>query len=337
MSEVHYFPRYSHPENVVTNNTLLLLLRLREYSRFKFEKFMESLCGEQDVQLGSSWLRFQQQKGSGRSVVDGFIAQDSVKIAVETKLAESFNLEQLENHLAIFGEEQHKLLIMLSPSLGIISAQQLASIRERGKPKNIQIVHTSFDDIVSKVSECLSPHDEEMAALVDDYEAFCSDLGLLPRDKYTLFVPPCGQSFHDNEELRLYYCPATWNRRNARYLGVYKGRRVRALGRIAKVVACDVDVQAGTVRAVGDETGSLTHDEEQRIIAAATRAQSYGWDLSTGHKFYLCDGMEETAFRKTTAGGIMGHRYFDLESVLGRKLPDNLGELADELRRHTWK
>ncbi len=337
MSEVHYFPRYSQPENVVTNNTLLLLLRLREYSRFKFEKFMESLCGEQDVQLASSWLRFQQQKGTGRSVVDGFIAQDSVKIAVETKLAETFSLEQLENHLAVFGDEQHKLLIMLSPSLGTISTQQLAAVRERAKPENIQVVHTSFEDIVAKVRDCLSPHDEEMAALVDDYEAFCSDMGLLPRDQYTLFVPPCGQSFHDNEELRLYYCPATWNRRNARYLGVYKDKRVRALGRIAKVVACDIDVQAGTVKPVADAMGTLTRDEERRIIAAASRAQSYGWDLSTGHKFYLCDGMEETAFRKTSAGGIMGHRYFDLETVLGGKLPDTLGELAERLRQQTWQ
>jgi hypothetical protein len=89
MSEVHYFPRYSQPENVVTNNTLLLLLRLREYNRFKFEKFMEATCADQEVQLASSWLQFRQQKGTGKSVVDGFIAQDSIKIAVETKLTDS--------------------------------------------------------------------------------------------------------------------------------------------------------------------------------------------------------------------------------------------------------
>jgi hypothetical protein len=46
MSEVHYFPRYTQTENFVTNNTLLLLLRLREYSRFEFEKFMGKICGE---------------------------------------------------------------------------------------------------------------------------------------------------------------------------------------------------------------------------------------------------------------------------------------------------
>ncbi len=33
MRAVHYFPRYSQRENAVTNNALLLLLRLHEFSR----------------------------------------------------------------------------------------------------------------------------------------------------------------------------------------------------------------------------------------------------------------------------------------------------------------
>lgn len=337
MSDIHYFPRYSQPENVVTNNTLLLLLRLREYNRFKFEKFMEKLCGDQDVQLASSWLRFQQQKGTGKSVVDGFIAQDSVKIAVETKLTETFDPEQLKNHLAAFGTEQHKLLILLSPSVAEIAGQQLASVRDRAKPENIQVVHTSFEDIVEKARSCLSPHDEEMVALIDDYEAFCSDLNLLPTDQYTMFVPPCGQSFEDNEEFRLYYCPATWSRRNARYLGVYSEKRVRAIGQIAKVVPCEVDSGTRKVTVIADATEMLTKDEEERVLGATEKAHSYGWDLSTGHKFYLCDAMQETDFRKTSPGGIWGHRYFDLEEVLGGKIPDNLSELAERLRRLTWE
>ena len=253
MSEIHYFPRYSQPENVVTNNTLLLLLRLREYNRFKFEKFMEMVCGDEDVQLASSWLRFQQQKGTGKSVVDGFIAQDSVKIAVETKLTEAFDPAQLENHLAMFGTEQHKLLILLSPSLGALSTSQLALVRESAKPRNIQVLHTSFEDVLEKARRCLSEHDEEMIALVDDYEAFCSDLGLLPRDEYRLFVPPCGESFADNEHFRLYYCPATRSHRKAKYLGIYAGKQVRAVGRIVKVLACDVDPSSGTVKVLADE------------------------------------------------------------------------------------
>jgi len=47
--------------------------------------------------------------------------------------------------------------------------------------------------------------------------------------------------------------------------------------------------------------------------------------------------MDETDFRKTSPGGIMGHRYFDLEKVLGGMVPRSVGELASLLRQHTWE
>lgn len=336
MTDIHYFPRYSQPENVVTNNTLLLLLRLHQYNRFKFEKFMELICADEEVQLSSSWLQFRQQKGTGKSIVDGFIAQDSIKIAVETKLTEAFDPAQLENHLAVFGAEQHKLLILLSPSLGEISSSQLALVRAGAVSRNIQVVHTSFEDIVDKTRSCLSEHDEEMLALVTDYESFCSDLDLLPRDQYTLFVPPCGLSFEANERFCLYYCSASWSRRKAKYLGVYAQKTVRAIGQITKVVACSVDIQAGTVTPA-DKRDLLTQDEQSRILESTKEGRIRDWDLTTGHKFYLCDTLQETDFRKTSRGGIMGHRYFDLEEVLGTKVPQDVNSLAASLRQHTWE
>ena len=113
------FRRYSQKENFVTNNTLLLLLRLNQYNRFKFQNFMESLCGDQEeIQLSTSWLHFQQQKATDKSVLDGFISQDSVKIAVETKLFDSFDLTQLENHLTVFKNEQHEAACCAEPGGG---------------------------------------------------------------------------------------------------------------------------------------------------------------------------------------------------------------------------
>ena len=336
MSEVHYFPRYSQRENVVTNNTLLLLLRLHQYNRFKFEKFMEKLCGDQEVQLAGSWLHFHQQKGTGKSVVDGFIAQDSVKIAVETKLGGAFDAEQLEKHLGVFGTEQHKLLILLNPSVGEASAQQLGEVRKRAAEGNIQIVHTTFEDIVANVRSCLSPHEEEMQALVSDFESFCSDNDLLPRDKYTLFVPPCGQSIEDNLEFRLYYCLTSRSVRKAEYLGIYKERCVRAVGRIAKVVSCDVDLEGNSVTLLSDRIKAITEGEQKRILAATREAPKHGYDISRGHKFYLCDELHETNFRKTSPGGIWSHRYLDLEKDVGLKIPSSVSELAEQLRNKTW-
>ena len=137
-----------------------------------------------------------------------------------------------------------------------------------------------------------------MYALVVDYESFCSDLGLLPRDHYLLFVPPCGQSFEANERFRLYYCPATWSRRKAKYLGIYAQKTVRGIGHISNIVVPEIDLASGTVAVVGDGA-ILTQGEKERLLGAADEAKMRGWDLSTGHRFFLCDSFQETDYRKT--------------------------------------
>jgi hypothetical protein len=130
---------------VVTNNALLLLVRLREFSRLKFENLIEQLCADQEVEFQPEWLSFGQQVGSGTSVVDGYIAQESVKIVVETKLHGSFNADQLMRHLDIFGHEEHRLLILLSPSLDTHSTAQLAVSRETANTRGIHLIHASFE------------------------------------------------------------------------------------------------------------------------------------------------------------------------------------------------
>jgi hypothetical protein len=301
---------------------------------------MEGLCAEQEFQLASSWLQFRQQKTTGRSVVDGFIAQDSIKIAVETKLGEDFDAAQLENHLALFGTEQNKLFILLSPSLGEIAAQNLSRIRDKAISRNIQVIHTSFEDIVKEARNCLSQHDEEMRALVDDYESFCSDSGLLPRDQYTMFTPPCGLSFAANMQFRLYYCPVARTVRKAKCLGVYANRSVRGIGQVVKIVACNINVDDNTVTTT-DEAQQLTPDEKLRIVEACQEARKRDWDLTTGHKFFLCDQLEETDFRKRTPGGIMGQRYIDFQNnvstPIGGPIPNDIHGLAQLLREREWE
>jgi hypothetical protein len=337
MSEIHYFPRYTQRENFVTNNTLLLLLRLREFNRFKFEKYMEILCADADeeIELPGSWLQFQQQIGTGKSVVDGFIAQDSIKIAIETKLGDTFDLKQIENHLKIFTGEQHKILILLSSSQGELSKHKLEPVIKMARKQGVQILPLIFQDIIDKAKQSFT-NDEEMLVLIDDYESFCSDIDLLPRDQFTLFVPPCGQSYSDNLQYLLYYCPTAWNRRKAKYIGIYKEKSIRAIGQVAKIVSCNVDLEAKKV-AVPTGSEGISKEEEERILGATSNADKHGWDLRVGHKFYLFDSIEETDFHKKSSGGIMGHRYFDLEEVLDAKPPDDLAKLAALLRQHTWK
>lgn len=336
MSEIHYFPRYKQQENFVTNNTLLLLLRLYEFDRFKFGKFMEGLCAEQDIEPPTFSLQFGQQRPTGKSVPDGFVAQESVKIVVETKRDDRFNITQLKNHLEAFRREQHKFLVLLSPTPAHTPKEQLDAIRDEASPQGIEILHTSFADIVQHARNCLSDHDDGMRDLVTDYEAFCSHEDLLPNDTHTLFVPPCSKSFKENREFRLYYCPAARSHRKARYLGIYAKRKVLAIGSISNVVSCDVDLGRNKL-AVHEASRNPTEREKKRILGATIKAQKHGWDVRIGRKFYLCDVMVDTDFRKRTPGGIWGHRYLDLREVLGEEAPADIGELATLLGQHTWE
>ena len=150
MRGIHYFPRYSQRENTVTNNTLLLLLRLMETSRSKFESFITQLAGDADVDFSKGWLRIGQQHAGSGCVVDGFIAQSSFKIAVETKLSPQFSFEQLERHLTVFSQEDLRLLLLLAPTLPR-ETQELRDFRSQAQQRGVNILLTTFERIIEVV------------------------------------------------------------------------------------------------------------------------------------------------------------------------------------------
>lgn len=154
-------------------------------------------------------------------------------------------------------------------------------------------------------------------------------------EEFMLFVPPCGDTHEVNQALRLYYCPENRAIRNARYLGIYQGKVVKAIGRVVKVVRCTANVVAKSVDVL-DGGERLTTDEQRRIVEAAVEAKNRNWDITSGHKFYLCDSMEETDFAKSSSFGIRGHRMFDLNIVLSGNVPKDLTGIAASLRNVDW-
>jgi len=116
MSNIHYFQRYTQKENVVTNNTLLLLSRLNSYSASRFDAFLNSIIS--DYNIDSSIHFSQQSRGQkGTTLPDGMISQSSFKIIIETKLkTNQFDISQLVGHLQSFENETQKILLALSPT-----------------------------------------------------------------------------------------------------------------------------------------------------------------------------------------------------------------------------
>ncbi len=337
MTQIHYFPRYSQRENFETNNALLFLHRLYNYNRFKFERFLSKLLRDAITEAGRALelgLQIKQQVGTGAGVVDGYLSQDSLRIAIETKRsADAFDGEQLSRHLMGFAKSDGGFLILLSPERAEIKGTNWEKLVADATAKNVFMVPVTFEDLIAAARECLNDYDEEMHALVTDYEEFCSEDGLLPVDKWTLFAPPCGKSHDINHEQRLYFCPASWSRRKARYLGVYYDKAVRYIGTIVKVV--EAELEDGRVVS---ETVPLTNEERDRMTTASAEAMDREeMDIASGHQFFLCDEMRETLFLKSSPGGIMGHRYFDLRKYLAGGAEGPLAKIAEGLRSQRWE
>jgi len=331
MSNIHYFPRYTQKENQVTNNTLLMMKQLYDFHRLKFGKFIAGLTDEVEVPTNFD-LQFSQQEGTGGSVVDGCITQESIKIVVETKrYGGNFDGDQLVRHLGAFGQEDHQILVMLGPQQEDVPEMLRTAIDEmQTKPT---VLCTTFADIIESMRQCLSEHDEEMRDILEDFVNFCSEMDLLPRDKFTMFTPPCRDTLDANMRYNIYYCPADRSIRNVAYLGIYANKSVRKVGKIAKIVTCDVDDESIVGKPEIYLSNELSEDERNRIVAIIK--DTHG-PSAHGLKFYLCDSMAETDFEKTSSGGIQGHRYRDLGEALGEPLPDDIEEIGKRLRDKTW-
>ena len=162
MANVHYFQRYSTKENVITNNTLLLLSRIYSYT----EKYLEIMLGEINDELEVSiGLNFEQQKAGENSIPDGLIKQDSFKILIETKRGKNFSEKQLKNHMNGFENEKYKILLVISTS--DTSNKKKRNLIETANKRDIQLVFTTFNRIISAARNIFSEYEYEMKNLIN--------------------------------------------------------------------------------------------------------------------------------------------------------------------------
>ena len=344
MSNLHYFQRYSQKENVVTNNTLLLLSRLYAHSILHFEAFLADLLEDEVSESGTLEIgvRFGQQvAGSGKSVPDGVLEQRSFKVVLETKLHSNPNMSQLVRHLKSFGDEECQVLLVLTPARprpGFLEKLRKAvNDHNQGSGQRVRSVCITFREVIRSYRDALAAHDHEMLSLVADYEDFCATFQkgqLLPRDDYTMRAVPCGKTIEDNREFRVYYQPVDRSYRDHKYVGIYKDKRVHYIGEIAAVVDADRVDDGSWLDTKG---GSLPTDQRDRIENAASHARErHGWDITTRHRFFLVESFHSTEFRKESPGGMVGHRYFDLGEVLERESLPPVEEIARLLCEKTW-
>ena len=338
MSKIDYFQRYHQKENVVTNNTMLLFSRLYHHSPKKFEMFLQSIVDSSiELKIG---VRFAQQEKSSKSVPDGIITQHSFKIAIETKLGNDFGTAQLLNHLECFKDEEVKILIALSSRP--FETSNLENLKERVKNYNISnqtkiaFVALTFNDVIKAFKEQVNDYDLELLDIIEDFNLFCDNTGLLPKDNPRLLIVPCGDSIRDNFKFRMYYDPVTRKHTRATHLGVYNAKKVQGIAKIANIIEASYDDELDALNIISSEN-DVTLDQQQRIIdIIKASVQTLGWSIKNGHKFFCLDDLEKTSFRKNSKGGIMGKRYMYIDEITGLNKDNTTKEFAESLNSLTW-
>lgn len=335
--QIHYFQRYHEKENVATANTMLLLSRLYSYSSDKFFRFLKS---EYFSDSFNPEIIFTLQEKSVDSIPDATITQESFKIVVETKMSDWFYEDQLLRHLNSFSDEKYKVMITLAPEL--MEEGKKTAFEQKLKEYNEKQIHpvihinTTFEDMANAISDILDDRDYEMQDVLSDYLNYCYTDGLIPVSdswKY-LRMQLAGTTLDFNVSAGVYYDNAERGFRAHDFLGLYKNKSVRAVGKvIARITA--VETEDGVK--YNPEFGDLTDERKETIVKAMADGDSHGYDLrSIEHRYFFVDKFYETDFKKITPRAPMGTRIFDLTQVLGTEVIPDTEELALRLSEETW-
>ncbi len=340
MSTIHYFPRYSQKENMVTNNTMLLFKRLYNNSTEKFNRFLNTLLERSGIELDMT-VKFGQQERGNASVPDAYIHQETFKIVIETKLYGQQNVTQINSHYTEFEDEPNQIFLWINTEsikmdYRIKIVDELNEINADRK-FNIVFASTTFKEICEFFNDVLNEYDFEMKDMIQDFELFCSDSKLIDNfDSKVRFVGT-GTTFTQNITYNIYYDPSSNGYQNHKYIGLYTNKAIRGIGEIICSVDIDYDEVKDVLTVISTQIGSLTQQQEETIINVINEAhKKFGYNISSKHRFFFVDKFIETNFIKTSKNGMMGKRYFDIANVTGFDKNMTTEEIAKLLKDKTW-
>lgn len=340
--QIHYFQRYHSKENVDTSNTMLMFSRLYNYNADKFFAMLNSLILLQD---DTPEITFDLQVVGDESVPDAIISQKSFKIVVETKLHNQFNQEQLEKHLTQFGAEEIKVLLTLDPkpmkeslvdSFGRALKKYNADNIDKIKTP-IKHVNLTFEQLVAAMEDIVDERDSEIIAVLDDYKKYCFEEKLIPDDENWMRAIVAGTTLEDNIKYNFYYDQASRGYSGHGYIGLYKEKSIRAIGKLKKTIVAEMI--NGELSYVSESGEPATTEEIKKIKEAIIHAElEYGYNLkSIKHRYFIVDRFYHTNFKKSSKNPIQKSKYFNLAEMFKTKSLPKTEEIASALDGKTWE
>lgn len=339
--QIHYFQRYHSKENVDTSNTMLMLSRLYNYNADKFFSMLNTLVLGEDE---SPEITFELQVAGDDSVPDAVISQKSFKIVVETKLYNQFGKQQLINHLNQFGSEEIKVLLTIDPkpmkkSLYDEFAAELKKYNADNMERlihPIKHVNLTFEQLVEAMEDIVDDRDAEIIAVLEDFKKYCFDEKLIPDGYKWMRAVVAGTTFRDNIALNLFYDKERVKSSEHGYIGLYKDKSIRAIGKLKKTIIAEI--VDGELKYRTENGDPATQDEIDRIKDAIQRASDYGYNLRTvSHRYFIVDRFIPLDFRKSSKNPIQKSKFFNLGEMLQYKTMPDTETIAKDLDGRTWE
>lgn len=339
--QIHYFQRYHSKENVDTSNTMLMLSRLYNYNADKFFSMLNTLILGADE---SPEIIFDLQVTGDESVPDAVISQKSFKVVVETKLYNQFDKQQLVNHLKQFVAEDIKVLLTIDPKpmrQQLFNEMTVELKKYNGDNRErlihpIKHVNLTFEQLVEAMEDIIDDRDTEIISVLDDFRKYCFDEKLIPDRHKWMRAIVAGTTFQDNMELNLFYDQEVRKCSDHGYVGLYKDKSIRAIGKLKKTILA-VEVN-GETEYQAESGEPATQDEMNRISEAIRRAEDYGYNLRTiSHRYFIVEKFYPIDFRKSSKNPIQKSKFFNLADMFGYKIMPDTEKIAGDLNGRIWE
>ncbi len=290
---------------------------LYEYSPKKFYVTLGVLINAQG-ELENAVPRFEVQdtKNGKGSIPDFSIMQHSFKIVVEAKEG-AFNIDQLERHLIGLSDKkefQYKVLIALSPHNDVQPYLKKLKTEYPG----IYIVHRTYLDFYKIISGNIHEiKDCAFFEILEEYKTYCEKERLVNYSDDTIMVRLTSNTFDFNFRNGIYYDTNKYTPFGFRYLGLYKDKSVKAVGKIVKIVEAHMD-DDGNI-SYGDIIygKTLTEEDKRKVeLAIEDRKNKYCNETEPHWHFIVEKFVKVVNFRKKKYG-LYGKKKFYLNEDFG--------------------
>lgn len=337
MATLNQFQQYSQGENTITNNILLMFSLLYEINPRYFEEYINSLIEENNFYKIIPLFN-QQVNNSGNGFIDGHISMPKSSIILETKIHGLENIEKLLKYTESFKEDEIKLLFHLSTKkFNNEQIEEINSKLHKNSKKDIKFYSLTYLDLTQQIRSLYHeyPYEAQLKRLLEHFESYCNNMKLLNSNKHILRAMACGQSFELNKKYKLYFDLASRGYSHFNYLGIYKWKAVRYIGKVENMIVADWNEIDGLI--IKQKSHEITDDQKERLTNAILEGDKIGWGISNGHRFFLLKDFYGTNFLKKSDGGIFRVRYFNLENYLGKNMTSTVSEIAALLKDRFWE